>query len=44
MKYDGTWKAGLMSGAGTAVWYSDKGQIISKYTGEYREGKKHGFG
>lgn len=44
MKYEGTWKGGLMSGSGSAVWYSEKGEVLSKYTGQYDAGKKHGFG
>jgi len=33
-----------MCGSGTAKWFSENGEVTSKYTGEYLRGKKHGFG
>lgn len=44
MIYEGGWKNGLMYGSGTAKWFSVKGEVTSQYTGEYLQGKKHGFG
>ena len=44
MIYEGSWKNGLMSGSGTAKWFSENGKVLTTYTGEYLQGKKHGFG
>lgn len=44
MMYEGSWNNGLMCGSGTAKWFSENGEVTSKYTGEYLRGKKHGFG
>lgn len=33
-----------MSGSGTAKWFTENGKVLTTYTGEYLQGKKHGFG
>jgi hypothetical protein len=38
--YEGTWKNGIMHGAGKSEWKNEKGQLIAKYIGEYNEGIK----
>ena len=37
--YEGQWKLNQIHGMGTYIWNENK-----KYVGEFRNGKKHGFG
>lgn len=43
-RYDGSWKNGVFDGIGKTEWYDRMGNIIGLYVGEYREGKKNGYG
>ena len=37
--YEGQWKSNQIHGTGTYIWSDSK-----KYVGEFRNGKKHGYG
>jgi hypothetical protein len=43
-KYEGQWANNEMHGAGKSTYYSDEGTANELYIGEFKEGKKEGFG
>ncbi len=43
-KYEGSWQAGKMQGAGKSYWYGEDQQYSETYEGEYENGLKHGKG
>ena len=43
-RYEGSWQAGKMHGAGKSYWYNDDDELIETYEGQYESGLKHGKG